>query len=367
MSDHYGTLGVSPEATQDEIKRAYRKLAREHHPDANQGDRGAEERFKEIVAAYEVLSDPEKRARYDRFGDEGVGAAGFSDIGGIGDLFASFFGGMGGVGGVGAQRQRGTGRGQDLLAEVEITLEEAAAGVDREITVSTMTECSDCDGTGAAPGTTPSSCADCGGTGEQRQVRRTLFGDVMTAATCRRCRGTGEVITDPCPTCNGAGRVEAEEELTLPIPAGIEDGAQLRVSGRGAAGARGGRAGDLFVVIRIEPHEVFRRAGMDLACEVRVPMTIAALGGEVEVPTLEGPEPHEIKPGTQAGEVLRLKGRGMPRVGSRSRGELVGILRVETPTDLDEKQTDLLRALAEERGEPVGEKGLFDKIKEAFR
>ena len=358
--DHYGTLGVSRDASPDEIKRAYRKLARQYHPDANPGDPAAEERFKEVGRAYEVLSDPDKRRRYDAFGDERAGVGGFGDFGGISDLFSAFFGGAG------ASRTR-SNRGEDVLAEVEITLEEAAAGVEREVEVPTLVECAECDGSGAASGTFPSRCADCGGTGEVRHVRRTLLGNVMTAAPCARCNGTGQVIATPCPRCSGAGRIRSVETLTVTIPPGIDDGAQLRVTGRGQAGVRGGRSGDLYVSIFVAPHEVFRRAGDDLGCEVAVPMTVAALGGTAEIPTLEGPEEIEIKPGTQTGEVVRLKGRGMPILRGYGRGQLVALLRVETPTDLDREQAELLAELARLRDEEVGQRGLFEKIKEAFK
>lgn len=360
--DHYEVLGVSRNATQEEIRRAYRRLARRHHPDANRGDPAAEERFKEITRAYEVLSDSEKRQRYDMFGDERAGAAGFTDFGGISDLFSTFFGGVGG-----ATTRRGPARGADILAEVEVTLEEAAMGVEREVKTTTLVECPECSGSGAAEGTFPTRCSQCGGTGELRQVRRTFFGNVMTATTCPRCRGSGEEIVHPCRNCGGSGRVRQGETLTVRVPPGVDDGAQLRVSGRGEAGARGGRSGDLYVQIRVLPHETFRRAGDDLGCEVSVPMTTAALGGMVDVPTLNGAEPVDIDPGTQSGEVVTLKDRGMPRLGGRGRGDLVALLKVETPTDLDIEQAELLQRLAELRQEKVGPRGLFDKLREAFK
>ena len=360
--DHYATLGVARDAPTDEIKKAYRRLARQFHPDANPGDAAAEERFKEVSRAYETLSDPEKRNRYDMFGDERSAASGFSDMGGISDLFASFFGA--GFGGGGASR--GPARGSDLLAEIELTLEEADTGVERDVDVVTLGECGDCGGSGAAPGTFPTRCADCGGTGEQRQVRRTVFGNVMTATTCPRCGGAGEEIVSPCSRCGGRGRVQVTDTLTVQVPPGVDDGAQLRVSGRGEAGVRGGRSGDLYVAVRIAPHPVFKRAGDDLGCEVRVPMTIAALGGNVEVPTLEGPERLDIDPGTQSGEVVRLKGKGMSRLHGRGRGTLVALLRVETPTELDDEQEELLQRFAKLRGEEPSPRGFFDRIKEAF-
>jgi molecular chaperone DnaJ len=360
--DHYAVLGVAREATNEEIKRAYRRLARQHHPDANRDDPEADERFKEVAHAYEVLSDPEKRQRYDMFGDEraGAGAGGFSDFGGISDLFSTFFGGMGGA------TRRGPGRGADLLTEIQLTLEEAAVESEREVEITALVECSECHGSGAAPGTTPVNCTECGGTGELRQVRRTMLGNVMTATACLRCRGTGQQILNPCPRCGGDGRVEETETLTVRVPAGIEDGAQLRVGGRGEAGTRGGRAGDLYVAIRIEPHETFQRAGADLGCEVTVPMTIAALGGEIDVPLLDGSEPIDVAPGTQSGEVVRLKGRGMPRIDGRGHGELVVLLKVETPKNLTSEQDELLRRFAASRGDAVAERRLRDKIREAF-
>jgi len=359
--NHYAVLGVSQTASPEEIKRAYRRLAREHHPDTNQQHAASGDRFKEITHAYEVLSDPEKRHRYDTFGDERAADGGFGDFGGLSDLFSSFFGGAGQGGAA-----RGTGRGADLLAEVELTLEEASVGVEREVSISTLDGCTECRGSGSAPGTWPSPCSECEGTGQVQQVRRTVFGNVMTASTCRRCRGAGEVILDPCPRCAGKGRVAVDQSLTVSVPPGVEDGAQLRVSGRGESGMRGGRKGDLYVAIRIAPHEIFRRAGEDLGCEVPIPMTVAALGGTVDIPTLEGHESVEVAPGTQSGEVVRLASKGMPRLGGRARGELVAWLRVVTPTDLDDEQSDLLGRFARLRDEPAGGRSLLGKIKEVF-
>jgi molecular chaperone DnaJ len=361
-ADYYETLDISREATPEEIKRAYRRLARRYHPDANRDDPDAAERFKEVQLAYEVLSDPEKKQRYDMFGDHRVGAEHFADFGGISDLFSAFFGGAGG-----SARHRGPTRGADVLAEVEITLEEAATGAERDVEVMTLQECPDCGGSGSAPGTFPDRCQVCEGSGEVRHVQRTFFGNVMTASTCSSCGGTGQVIVSPCKNCRGRGRVQNTETLGVHIPAGIQDGAQLRVSGRGEAGVRGGRSGDLYVAVRVAPHEVFKRVGDDLGCEVNVPLTIAALGGSVMVPTLDGGEEIEVAPGTQSGEVVRLKSRGMPRLDGRGRGELIGLLKVETPTDLTEEQAELLRRLADLRGEDVSDRGLFDRIREAFK
>jgi molecular chaperone DnaJ len=361
MADHYETLGVSRDASAEELKSAYRSKARKYHPDANPDNPEAAEHFKEVNLAYEVLSDPQKREHYDAFGDDRFGATGFSDFGGISDLFSTFFGGQ-------RAGSRGPSRGADVLAEVGLTLEEAAAGVDREVELETLVECDECNGSGAAPGTFPTRCSDCGGTGETRQVRRTVFGNVMTATTCPTCRGSGEEISNPCERCSGAGRVRERGLLTVHVPPGVDDGAQLRVTGRGQAGVRGGRSGDLYVAVNIAPHAIFRRAGNDLACEVSVPMTIAALGGHVQVPTLDGAEEITIRPGTQSGEVQRLRGKGMPRVGGGgSRGELVALLKVETPTDLGEEEVELLERFAKLRDESVGGRGFFDKIKEAFQ
>ncbi|HYY45066.1 MAG TPA: molecular chaperone DnaJ [Actinomycetota bacterium] len=363
---HYETLGVSPEATQEEIKRAYRRLARRYHPDANPNDPEAAERFKEVGRAYEVLSDPDKRRRYDLYGDDraaaGFGGFGdFGDFGGVSDIFSAFFGGVSG-----GTARRAT-RGADVLAEVELTLEEAASGAQRDVEISVLGECPACSGSGAAPGTHPTACDHCHGTGEVRQVRRTLLGNVMTATSCSRCSGTGRVILDPCRKCSGSGRVRTAETLTVQIPAGIEDGAHLRVTGRGEAGLRGGRAGDLYVQVHVAEHPIFKRAGSDLACEVAVPMTVAALGGTVEIPTLEGPQEHKIDPGTQSGKVVRLKGRGMPRLDGYGRGSLVALLKVETPVDLDMEQAELLQQLAKLRGEDAGHAGFFEKLRRTFR
>jgi molecular chaperone DnaJ len=359
--DHYETLGVSRDASPDEIKRAYRRLARAHHPDANRHDADAEERFKRITHAYDVLSDPDKRQRYDMFGDE-RGQGGFGGFGGFTDIFDAFFTGMSGT------RRAGPARGSDVLAEVGLTLEEAASGVEREVELSRLGECDECAGSGARPGTVPQRCRECGGTGEVRQVRRTMLGNMMTASPCARCGGSGREILEPCPRCHGQGRVNVSETITVHIPAGIEDGAHLKVSGRGEAGVRGGRTGDLYVSVRVLPHEVFKRVGDDLGCEVSVPMTVAALGGAIKVPTLDGERDLEVDPGTQAGDVARLKGAGMPRLDGRGRGELVILLRVETPRRLDDEQRDVLRQLARLRGEePVEPSGLFDRIREAFQ
>lgn len=367
-TDYYEILGVSREATGDDIKKAYRRLAREHHPDANPNDPGSADRFKEVSRAYEVLRDPQKRQNYDTFGNERGGMGGFggfgeAGFGGISDIFDTFFGG-----GMRTGSTTGPARGSDVLAEVELTLEEAAAGIEREVSITTLDDCEECHGSGAAPGTFPSTCPDCDGTGEIRQVRRTMLGNMMTTSPCRRCGGSGREITEPCRRCNGAGRVPLEQTLTVQIPPGVDEGAQLRVTGHGEAGLRGGGKGDLFVAIHVTEHEIFRRAGEDLACEVGVPMTIAALGGEVEIPTLDGAEAHRVEPGTQSGTLVRLRGHGMPRLNGRSRGTLIAVLKVETPVDLSTEEAETLARFAQMRGEHPGGKGsLLHRMKEAFK
>lgn len=367
-TDYYDILGLTRDATSEDIKKAYRRLARQHHPDANSGDPDSAERFKEVSRAYEVLSDPRKRQNYDTFGDErrGMGGfGGFGDVGfgGISDIFDAFFGGGSRPG-----ARTGPARGSDVLAEVELTLEEAARGVEREVTVTTLDDCPECHGSGSAPGTFPSTCPDCGGTGEVRHVRRTMLGNMMTASPCRRCGGTGREVTDPCTRCEGAGRVSVDQTLTVQIPAGVDDGAQLRVTGHGETGVRGGRKGDLYVAIRVAEHDIFRRAGEDLACEVSVPMSVAALGGEIQVPTLDGSEDHRVEPGTQSGSMVRLRGQGMPRLDGRGRGTLIAVLKIETPTDLSAEEAEVLARFAELRGEHPGGKGsLLHRMREAFK
>jgi len=359
-NDHYATLGVDRRASADEIKKAYRRLAREHHPDANRHDPESAERFKKIGVAYQALSDPEKRRRYDLYGDGGEPDLG--DFSGLSDLFSSFFGGA-----TGASPRGGAGqRGADIVADIEITLEDAAAGVERDVEITTQVECSECAGSGAAPGTFPSACLDCNGSGEIHEVRRTFFGNVMTASTCYRCGGTGRQVLDPCRVCSGAGRIQTTETLTVGVPAGIENGSQMRITGRGGAGLRRGPTGNFYVTVRVAEHPVFKRGGEDLGCEVSVPMTVAALGGSVDVPTLDGSERVDVAPGTQSGVVVKLKNKGMPRLDGRGRGEIVAWLRVETPRNLTEEQKDLLARFATARNEEVGDQSLFGRIKEAF-
>jgi molecular chaperone DnaJ len=370
MADYYALLGVRRDASPEEIKRAYRQRARELHPDTNP-DRQAEEQFKEVARAYEVLSDPEQRARYDRFGEAGVSGAAsgggdpFFGGGGLGDLFESVFG-MSGFGGGGPA---GPPRGQDLEAVVRLTFEEAVFGTTAPVTVRTAVACATCSGSGAAAGTSPVTCAECGGAGQVRRVRNSILGQMVTSGLCPRCGGLGEVIVTPCPTCRGEGRTIEERTYQVDVPGGVDSGSTLRLTGRGAVGPRGGPAGDLYLHLRVAPHERFVRDGEDLVAEVPIGLAQAALGARLSFTTLDGDEEEVIvAPGTQSGRELVIRGKGVPSVNGRGRGDLRLVLRVDTPTKLDEAQAELLRQYAELRGEAVEppSKGLFQKLKSAF-
>ena len=377
MGDFYELLGVARNASPDEIKRAYRKKARELHPDANPDDPAAEERFKQVARAYEVLSDPDQRARYDRFGEAGVGgAAGGANPGdmfgggGLGDIFEAFFGGAGSpFGGGGARRgPSGPPRGQDMEIVADIAFEQAVFGAQIPISLKLPQRCDDCGGTGAGAGTKPVTCADCSGTGQIRRVRQSLLGQMVTASPCPRCGGIGEVIATPCPTCRGEGRVTADKTYQVDVPAGVDSGSTLRLTGRGAAGPRGGPAGDLYVHLRVAPHERYSRDGDDLVTEVPISIAQAALGTKLVLPTLDGDEDLVIAGGTQPGHEFVLRNRGVHRLQGRGRGDLRAIVRVEVPTKLSDEEAELLRAFAARRGEQVGDghTGLFARIKSAF-
>ena len=368
--DLYGLLGVAPTASDDEIKRAYRQKARELHPDANGGDAEAESRFKEVSLAYEVLRDPERRARYDRYGPEGVfnqgggGNAGFDFDAGLGDLFEAFFGSMGG-----APRRRGRSPGSDAEVTLQLEFAEAVFGARKELSVRLPVTCDTCTGRGAAPGTDLVTCPDCMGTGEIRRVRQSLLGQVVTATACTRCQGMGQSIPHPCPDCRGEGRRMEDRAFMVEVPAGVEDGSTLRLADRGPAGPRGGQNGSLFVHLAVTPDPRFERGGDDLHTTVRIGMAQAALGTQVEVETLEDPRTVTVAPGTQSGQVERLKGQGVPHLRGRGRGDLYVHLVVDTPTELDAKQAELLRELAALRGEPVDEHahdGVFSRLRSAF-
>ena len=378
MTDYYELLGVGASATEDEIKRAYRKLARELHPDANGGDPHAEERFKEVTVAYETLRDPERRRRYDMFGpDVGAGAgAGASGLdagpfaGGLGDLFESFFGGGFAGSPFGGARQRARSRqGADMEVALDLTFEDAVFGAQRAVRLRQPVACATCQGTGARPGTTPTTCSECQGSGEVHRVRRSILGQMVSSSPCTRCGGTGEEVTSPCGDCRGEGRVTEERAYTVDVPAGVDDGSTLRLTGRGAAGARGGGYGDLYVHLRVAPHERFQRHGHDLVDVIHLPITQATLGAHLRYDTLDGIEDLVVPSGTQSGRVFRLKGRGVPHLDGRGRGDLLVQVMVDTPTHLSGEQEELLRRFAAARGDEVApaDTRLFSKIRSAFK
>ncbi len=363
LPDLYEVLGVARDASGEDIKRAYRRMARELHPDVN-ADPEAERRFKEVTAAYETLSDPARRRQYDMFGAQGGGPELFP-FGDFGDLFDVFFGGAVGSRRRGGGRRRSrVQRGEDLLVELSLTFEEAAFGGRHDVAVDTLVGCSRCSGSGCEPGTHPSRCARCGGSGEIQDVSRSVFGTVMTSRPCTVCAGTGEEIAAPCRECGGEGRLRARHSVGVEIPAGVADGMELRVSGEGSEGRAGGPPGDLYVSLRVAPHPVFERRGQDLVCALVVPMTQAALGGEVEISTLEGAQRIDLDPGVQSGAVLRLRGRGLPHLGRRGRGDLLVTVVVETPKARSKEERALLERFAELRQErPSTGKGLAGKLR----
>ncbi len=379
-ADLYELLGVSRDATDEELKRAYRRKARQLHPDANPGDAETEERFKEVSVAYEVLHDPERRRRYDQLGPAGVfgpaaGGGGFGAgdpfAGGLGDLFEAFFGATG-ASRAGRPRRSGPVPGPDAELVLDLTFREAVFGAHREVAVSTPVRCDACEGRGARPGTGAVRCPDCGGLGELRRVRQSILGQVVTAVPCGRCQGSGEVIADPCPACRGEGRRVMDRTLVVDVPAGVDDGSTLRLAGHGPAGVRGGANGALFVHLRVAPDPDFERVDTDLHTTVHVAMTQAALGASVEVATLDEPRTLRVEAGTQSGTVVTLKGLGVPRLRGRGRGDLHVHVLVDVPTGLDDAQRSLLVELAAARGEPVGDgrehhgDGLFSKLRSAL-
>jgi molecular chaperone DnaJ len=352
VRDLYEILGVARDASAEEIKKAYRRLAREHHPDVN-ADPAAEERFKEVAGAYEILSDPQKRARYDAYGRGGGVEFPFTDIS---DLFEAFFG----TGTFGRTRRGGrptrTAHGEDVFAEITLSFRDAAFGVHREVEVGRMQVCGRCEGRGAEPGTEPQRCRTCGGSGQVQEVRRSIFGTVMTAHPCGTCEGTGEEIVSRCAACEGRGRVAERGVVGVDIPAGVSDAMELRVGGEGHAGRAGGPPGDLYLSVRVEPDPVFERHGQDVFAILEVPMVQAALGAEIEVDTLDGVESVRLDPGTQSGTTLRVRGQGVPNLGRRGRGDLFLTVQVATPRDLSRRERELLEELARVREEPAGKK-----------
>jgi molecular chaperone DnaJ len=373
-TDYYELLGVHRDASQDEIKRAYRQRARELHPDTNPNDPSAEAQFKEITVAYETLSDPERRRRYDTFGPEGAAAGAGGDPfgfgGGISDIFDAFFGGgSGGFGRGGFGGQAGPPRGADLEIVADIEFETAVFGGEEDITVRTALACETCQASGAAPGTAPVTCPDCGGSGQVRRVRQSILGQMVTAGPCSRCGGLGEFIERPCPDCRGEGRRVQDKTYTVDIPAGVDTGSTLRLTGRGAAGVRGGGYGDLYVHVRVRPHARFMRDGYELVHDLHVPLTQAVLGAHLSFDTLDGEEDLVIPRGTQSGRVFRLRNRGVPHVEGRGRGDLLVRVSVDTPSDISREEEQLLRQLAELRGESVAppDTGFLSRIKSAFK
>lgn len=359
-TDLYAILEVDHNVSAEDLKKSYRRLARQLHPDANPGDAAAEARFKEVSQAYEILSDPERRANYDRFGQD-VGAGGNPFGGGsVQDIFDMFFGGMGAR----PNQRRGPQPGPDAEVAVEITLDEAAFGANREITVTLPQRCATCDATGCAPGTSPITCVECAGLGEVRRVRNSILGQMMTSAVCTRCQGTGARIESPCPTCRGEGRTNAAATMTIQIPAGVEDGSTMRLSDRGPVGLRGGPNGRLFVHLRVATDERFERNGDDLHHEAHISFAQAALGTSIDVPTLRATTTIEVEAGSASGTVHRVRHEGVEHLHGRGRGDLYVHLVVDVPTELDDVERDLLRQLAQHRGESVAEHhgaGLFRK------
>ncbi|HEY1222566.1 MAG TPA: molecular chaperone DnaJ [Acidimicrobiales bacterium] len=362
--DLYEVLEVDANVSPEDLKKAYRRLARQYHPDANPGDPAAEARFKEVSQAYEILSDPERRANYDRFGSDANAGNPFG-AGSVQDIFDMFFGGMGQR----PSQRRGPQPGPDAEMSVDITLDEAAFGATHEINVTLAQRCATCDGSGCAPGTSPVTCVECAGLGEVRRVRNSILGQMVTSTPCSRCNGMGSRIESPCPECRGEGRKNASSTLTIQIPAGVEDGSTMRLADRGPAGLRGGPNGRLFVHLRVEPDPRFERHGDDLHHEAHVSFAQAALGATIEVPTLRATTSIDVAPGSANGTVHRLKHEGVEHLHGRGRGDLFVHLVVDVPTDLDDASRDLLRQLAEHRGEKINEEtgGLFSRKRGAKR
>ena len=371
--DYYEVLGVQKGATDAEIKKAYRKMAKENHPDLHPGDKDAEARFKEINEAYEVLSDSEKKARYDQFGFAGVdpsyGGGGYGggfdgsfDFGDLGDIFGSFFGG--GFGGGGRARS-GPQRGESLRTRLTITFEEAAFGCEKEVSIDRVEQCETCKGTGAAPGTSPETCPACGGSGQVQQRRQTPMGVFATTGPCPRCGGTGKIIASPCKDCGGSGQVRRRKTLKVTIPAGIDNGQIISLRGQGSAGKNGGPAGDLQIVITVQPHQLFRRDGADVYCDAPITFTQAVLGGELEIPTIDGKVKYDIPEGTQTGSTFRLKGKGIPNVNGRGRGDQFVTVYIETPRNLNREQKEALKKFSSTLKENNYEerKSFFKKFK----
>lgn len=364
--DYYEVLGVSKSASADEIKRAYRKLARQYHPDVNQDDATAAEKFKEVTEANEVLSDSQKRARYDQFGHTDPsagfgGGGGAQDFGGFGDIFDMFFGGGG--------RSRGPQRGNDLQYNLQVEFREAAFGVTKEIEIPRSEECQTCKGSGAKAGHSPETCSTCRGTGTMESVVNTPLGRMVNRRTCSACGGDGRVIKHPCETCRGAGRMKTRKKIEVSVPSGVDTGNRIRITGAGEMGDRGAPSGDLYIVIHVKEDPFFHREGDDLYCEIPISFVQAALGDEIEVKTLDETVALKIPEGSQTGTVFRLRGKGMPRLQSSSRGDQHVRIRVVTPRKLSEEQKELLRKLGSELGVDTQgqQKTIFEKVRDGVK
>lgn len=371
--DFYEVLGVKKGASEDELKKAYRKLAKENHPDLHPGDKECEARFKEINEAYEVLSDPDKRAKYDQFGHAafdpsqgfggGGGFGGFEGFGGFGDIFSDIFGGGFGFGGGGGRNPNAPRKGDNLRATVNIKFEEAAFGVKKDVFVSKIEQCPDCKGTGCAEGTTAEVCPDCKGTGTVMSTKRTPFGMVQSSEQCPKCKGRGKIIHSPCKTCRGMGSVRRQHKVSVSIPAGIDDGQTISLKGQGNAGLNGGPAGDLLITVLVQPHARFERDGASILLDQEISFAQAALGAEVEVPTLDGKVKLNIPEGTQTGTTFRLKGKGVPFLRNGGRGDQFVTVNVAVPRSMTSTQKNALRRYAETMGETVEQKNIFGKHK----
>ena len=372
--DYYEVLGVSRGASEDEIKKAYKKMARKYHPDLNPGDKTAEEKFKEVNEAYEVLSDADKKARYDQYGHAGVdpnfGAGGFGggfdgsfDFGDLGDIFGSFFGG--GFGGGRRTNPNAPQRGESIRMSIAISFEEAAFGCEKAVTVERYETCDTCHGNGCAPGTSPEVCPDCHGTGTVQVRRQTPMGVFATSSPCPKCGGKGRIIHQPCKDCRGSGMVRKKKTIQASIPAGIDNGQTISIRGQGNAGKNGGPAGDLLITITVRPHELFRREGTSVLCEAPITFTQAVLGAELEIPTIDGKVKYTLPEGTQSGTTFRLKGKGIPSINGRGRGDQYVTVYIETPKNLNTEQKEALKKFAETMGESNYEeqKKFFKKFK----
>lgn len=378
--DYYEVLGVSKTATQDELKKAYRKLARKYHPDLNKDNPEAAEKFKECNEAYSVLSDEQKRAQYDQFGPEafenggmggGAGAGGFGGFGGFGgsgmeDIFDMFFGGQGRGG---RSNNAGPQRGADLRFDLEISFEEAAFGVEKEISLKRAEKCEHCHGEGAEPGSKVETCPDCHGSGYVRFTQNTMFGQMVNERPCSKCHGEGKIVSNPCHECHGTGTVKKTKKLKVKIPAGVDNGSRLRVGGEGEAGVKGGPSGDLYVYLYVKPHKFFERDGTTVLCEVPINIVQATLGAEIKVPTLDGQVTMKVPEGTQPGRVMRLKGKGIPSLRGGSRGDQLVRMKVVVPTRLTEKQKDALQKFADISKDNINpeEKSFLNKVKDFFK